>query len=122
MKSFSIVAACGMLAIGCQGELAPAPESTSMESSTAVEVTPASFNVEGAPTVTFDVPDMMCQYSCVDAVKKSLKSQPGVKEVRVDFATRQATVVVDQATFNGEAAVASLVDYQFTNSKLQKSK
>jgi len=122
MKSFIIVAACGMVATGCQGELAPAPESTSMESSTTVEVTPASFNVEGAPTVTFDVPDMMCQYSCVDAVKKSLKSQPGVKEVRVDFTTRQATVVVDQATFNGEAAVASLVDYQFTNSKLKKVK
>jgi len=120
MKSFAIVAACGLLATGCQGELAPAPESTSMESSALVEVTPASFNIEGAPTVTFDVPDMMCQYSCVDAVKKSLKSQPGVKEVRVDFATRQATVVVDQATFNGEAAVASLVDYQFTNSKLKK--
>jgi copper chaperone CopZ len=125
MKSFAIVAACGLLATGCQGELAPAPESNSMdsmESSATVEVTPASFNVEGAPTVTFDVPDMMCQYSCVDAVKKSLKSQPGVKEVKVDFATRQATVVVDQATFNGEAAVASLVDYQFTNSKLKKAK
>ena len=121
MKSFAIVAACGLLATGCQGELAPAPESTSVESSSTVEVTHTSFNVEGAPTVTFDVPDMMCQYSCVDAVKKSLTSQPGVKEVKVDFAARQATVVVDQATFNGEAAVASLVDYQFTNSKLKQA-
>jgi len=80
-----------------------------------------AFNTDGSPTVTFEVPDMMCQYSCVDAVKTALTSQPGVREVRIDFAAKQAIVVVDQAQFNGEAAVASLVDYQFTNSKLHKA-
>jgi len=102
--------------LGCQDELAPAPEA-----STTVEATPAHFNLAGAPTVTFEVPDMMCQYSCVAAVKTALTAQPGVKEVQVDFEAKQATVVVDQAVFDGEAALASLVDYQFTNSKLHKA-
>jgi len=116
MKSLATFAVLGLLATGCQGELSPTPEST-----TTVEATPVYFNPEGAPTVTFEVPDMTCKYSCVDAVKTALTSQPGVKEVKVDFEAKQATVVVDQATFDGEAAVAILVDYQFTNSALQKA-
>jgi len=117
MKFLATLAVLGLLATGCQGEFAPAPES-----STAAGVTPANFNLKGAPTVTIEVPDMMCQYSCVDAVKTALTAQPGVKEVRIDFAAKQATIVVDQVVFDGEAAVASLVDYQFTNSKLHKAK
>ncbi len=115
MKCLATIATLGLLITGCQGKHASTPES-----SPAVEVTPTAFNPEGGPTVTFEVPDMMCEYSCVDAVKTALGKQPGVKQVKVDFETRQATVVVDQTTFNGEAAVAILVDYQFTNSKMQK--
>jgi len=116
MKTLIPFAAVGLLAFGCQCEQAPTPDS-----SATVTATPVAFNTDGSPTVTFEVPDMMCQYSCVDAVKTALVSQPGVKEVRIDFAAKQAIVVVDQSEFNGEAAVASLVDYQFTNSKLHKS-
>ncbi|NOY30207.1 MAG: heavy-metal-associated domain-containing protein [Planctomycetes bacterium] len=117
MKILTTFAVVSLLAIGCQGEQAPTPDT-----SATVSATPVTFNTGGAPTVTFEVPDMMCQYSCVDAVKTALASQPGVREVRIDFEARQATVVVDQATFNGEAAVASLVDYQFTNSKMHQEK
>ena len=115
MKIFATIAALGLTLAGCQGEL-----STSPKSSAAVKVTPTLFNPEGAPTVTFEVPDMMCEYSCVDAVKTALSKQPGVKQVKVDFEAKQAIVVVDQATFDSEAAIASLVDYQFTNSKIKK--
>jgi len=121
MKSIAIFAACGLLATGCQGKLAPAPQSNSNETATTAVATPAHFNLEGAPTVTIEVPDMMCQYSCVDAVKTALTAQPGVKEVKVDFAAKQATVAIDQTVFDGEAAIATLVDYQFTNSKLHKT-
>jgi len=121
MKTLIPFAAVGLLAVGCQCEQAPTPNSSTPDSSATVTATPVAFNTDGSPTVTFEVPDMMCQYSCVDAVKTALTSQPGVKEVRIDFAARQAIVVVDQTEFNGEAAVASLVDYQFTNSKLHKS-
>src|SRR6188508_3123224 len=44
-----------------------------------VEAAPVAFNVEGAPTVDFSVPDMMCEDSCVPTVKATLAAQPGVK-------------------------------------------
>ncbi len=69
-------------------------------------------------TVSFSVPDMMCQESCVKQVEKALAAQPGVKEVHVDFPAKLATVVVEQAEFDGDAALAALVDYQFTSSQL----
>lgn len=83
-----------------------------------VAVTKAAFNAAGAPTVEFSVPDMMCEDSCAKAVHEILASQPGAKEVQVDFPNRLATVAVDEATFDSQAAIAALVDMQFTNSKL----
>lgn len=117
MKTFTTFAAVSMLALGCQKAPSSTPAATE-----SVAATPAVFNAEGGPTIAFDVPDMMCQYSCVDAVKTALSEQPGVKEVKVDFETKQATVVVDETEFDSDAAVASLVDYQFTNTKLHADK
>ena len=113
MRSLATFAAVGMLAVGCQSEQAPTPKE-----SVTVSATPATFNPDGAPTITFEVPDMKCQYACVDAVKTALAAQPGAKDVKVDFETKQATVVIDETSFDSEAALATLVDYQFTNSKL----
>ncbi len=103
MKCCVTLAALAVLAAGCQSELSTEPEATT------VQVT---------PTVAFSVPDMMCEYSCVEQVKKALAAQPGVKEVEVDFEARRAMVVVDRDKFDAEAAIATLVDYQFTNSQL----
>jgi len=69
-------------------------------------------------SVTLHVPGMMCEESCVQSVKKTLAGQPGVKEVKVDFETKQAMLVVDGATFDAKAAVEELVDRQFLNAKL----
>jgi copper chaperone CopZ len=112
MKSFAMIAAAVALAAGCQNQHSP----TSEESPPAA--TPVAFNTSGAPTVNFSVPDMKCEFSCVEEVKEALSSQPGVKEVQVDFAAKRATVAVDPEKFDAEAAIATLVDYQFTNSQL----
>jgi copper chaperone CopZ len=81
-------------------------------------VTPAAFNVEGAPTVVFNVPDMMCEDSCCPTVRETLAKQPGVKDVKVELATHTATVAVDEEKFDADAAIAALVDLQFVNTKL----
>lgn len=78
----------------------------------------AVFNAEGAPVVTFSVPDMMCEQSCVPTVRETLASQPGAKEVKVELETKTATVAVDDEKFDPQAAVAALVDLQFTETKL----
>ena len=87
----------------------------------AAEATPVAFNVEGAPTVDFSVPDMMCEESCVPTVRETLAAQPGVKDVKVELATKSATVAVDKNKFDADAAVAALVDLQFSETKLMGS-
>ena len=106
MKCCVTLAALAGLLAGCQSELSTTPE---------------ELTLKATPTVAFTVPDMMCEYSCVEQVKKALAAQPGVKEVEVDFKAKLATVVVDDQ-FDAEAAIATLVDYQFTNSQLVTEK
>jgi copper chaperone CopZ len=78
---------------------------------------PVAFNVAGAPTVMFEVSDMVCE-SCSEAVHDTLARQPGAKEVIVDLEKKVATVAVDKESFDGEAAVAALLDKQFPHAKL----
>jgi len=80
--------------------------------------TAAVFNAAGAPTVDFSVPDMMCEDSCVPTVRETLAGQVGVKDVKVDLKTKTATVAVDENEFDADAAIAALVDLQFTQTKL----
>lgn len=77
-----------------------------------------SFNTAGAPTVEFSVPDMMCEESCAKAVRETLAAQPGAVDVLVDFPNKTATVAVEEEKFDSEAALAALLDKQFSNSKL----
>jgi copper chaperone CopZ len=99
------------LCFGCDNGDLPSPPATS-----------AVFNSAGAPTVEFDLPDMMCEDGCAQAVKDILARQSGVKEVQVDFAGKTATVAIDQATFDSQQALAALVDKGFDNSKLAGDK
>ena len=81
------------------------------------KATLAKFNAEGAPTVDFSVPGMHCE-SCVAHVESILADQPGVKDVQVDLESLTAKVAVDEKEFDGEKAVAALVDMQFDEAKL----
>jgi copper chaperone CopZ len=83
-----------------------------------VEAETVAFNASGAPTVQFEVPDMMCEEGCAVAVKQVLEAQPGAVEVKVEFDKKLATVAVNQEKFNQDTAVAALLDKQFPNSKL----
>lgn len=116
MKCFALVALSMFVLLGCQTESTTEPVVEATEAT--VEVTPVAFNLEGAPTAEFEVPDMMCQYSCAAKVKEVLTAQTGVKDVKIDFDSKKAIVAVNTADFDGEAAVAALVDYQFSNTKL----
>jgi copper chaperone CopZ len=78
-----------------------------------------SFNTAGAPTVQFNVPDMMCPEGCGAKVKEILSQQPGAKDVLVDFPNKTAIVAVDKDKFDAKQAVAALVDHQFGHSTLK---
>jgi hypothetical protein len=82
------------------------------------EVTPATFNPEHAPTVEFNVPDMMCPEGCGVAVESILAGQPGAKDVLIDFEGKKAVVAIEEGKFDSDKALAALVDKQFLNSSL----
>jgi copper chaperone CopZ len=69
-------------------------------------------------TVSFNVPDMMCENSCVPDVRQTLAGQPGVQKVDVVLETKTATVVADKSIFDADAAVAALKDHQFVNTSI----
>ena len=87
----------------------------------AESATPAAFNVAGAPTVEFSVPDMMCPEGCAVKTKEILSEQPGAKEVVVDFEAKTATVAVEKDKFDADAAIAALVDHGFDHSTLKSN-
>jgi len=109
MKSLATFAVAIVLVTGCQTESAPQTEAS---------VTPVRFDFGGAPTAEMHVPDMMCQYACTAQVKKVLTAQEGVEDVKIDFESRRVGLAIDETKFDAEAAVAALVDYQFSNTKL----
>jgi copper chaperone CopZ len=91
----------------------------SISDSPKIQATPAAFNVAGAPTVEFSVPDMMCPEGCGAKVKEILSEQPGAKDVLVDFDSKTATVAIEEGKFDSKQAIAALVDHQFNHSALK---
>jgi copper chaperone CopZ len=110
MRRWSWLAAT-LLAIGC------GTSSVDVATTEEPKATLAKFNVDGAPTVAFEVPEMHCE-SCVAHVEGILGEQPGVKDVEVDLESKVAKVAVDEKEFDAEKAVAALVDVRFFEAKL----
>ncbi|MEX2091851.1 MAG: heavy-metal-associated domain-containing protein [Pirellulales bacterium] len=108
-RAFCVLVAFGMC-VGCSKVDAPSPGGTAV-----------AFNVAGAPTVEFNVPDMMCPEGCGAKTKEILSEQPGAKEVVINFDAKTATVAVEKDKFDANAAIAALVDYGFENSTLKAS-
>jgi copper chaperone CopZ len=95
-----------LLVSGCAEQLDETPQAMN-------SVKKASFNAEGAPTVEFSVPDMMCPEGCGEKTKEILAEQPGAKDVMIDFESKRAVVAVEPETFDADAALAAMVDHGF---------
>jgi copper chaperone CopZ len=80
---------------------------------------PVAFHAGGAPTVEFDLPDMMCEDGCAWTVNDILSKQPGATDVHVDFEAKTATVTIEEGKFDQQLAIAELVDKGFANSALK---
>jgi copper chaperone CopZ len=114
MTRFIGLMAVLILAAGCS-------QSNQQTGDVSESTTPVSFNTAGAPTVEFNVPDMMCPDGCGAKVKEILSQQPGAKDVSVDFPNKTATVAVDKEKFDTKQAIAALVDHQFNHSTLKSA-
>lgn len=101
-----------VLTVGCA-------ERTSVSTVDNAEKSAVVFNVAGAPTVEFNVPDMMCPEGCGEKTKEILSEQPGAKEVVINFEAKTATVAIEDGKFDKAAAIAALVDHGFEHSTLK---
>jgi mercuric ion binding protein len=60
-------------------------------------------------TAVLDVQNMTCEL-CPVTVKKSLEKVPGVRQTRIDFAKKTATVTFDADKTNSAALVKATTD------------
>jgi copper chaperone CopZ len=112
MKIRALALLAILLSAGCQDF-----KTTSSTFNDQTSVTPATFNVAGKPTIDLSIPNMHCQ-SCVAKTSEVLSKQPGVVDLRVDLDTKRATLAIDEASFDPQAALAVLDDYGFADSKI----
>lgn len=97
MKAQLLLLAALVCFCGCRNEV----ESATTE---AVPVEPVAMQIE--------VPNMVCE-SCVAKVTEVMNKQPGVANVAVDLQSKLATLEVNPAAFDSQAAIDTLRDYQF---------
>lgn len=85
--------------VGCTSNENAAPSPTDVQA--------VSFNAEGRPTIEIDVPGLHCE-NCSATACGLLAEMPGVVDVKADPETKKATLAVDEANFDSEAARAAL--------------
>ena len=116
MKIPTLVLLLALSWTGCQDRVAVTPPA---EKVTHGELSP--FNKAGSPVVTLSIPNMHCE-SCVAKTMEVLSKQPGVVEVRVDLDTKQATLAIDEDSFDSQNALEVLDDYGFKDSTVSVAK
>jgi copper chaperone CopZ len=115
MQRVFAILGVAVVAVGCgEAPVSNGPTQTIVGS----VVEEADFNTVGAPTVAFDVPAMHCEHMCKPKVEETLAAQPGVVDVKVEIATKVATVAIDTEKFDAEKAIAALVEADFEGTTL----
>ena len=93
----------GVFLVGCKSETkkeAEQAEAVEQVETTATETNEVAGNMEQA---TFQIEGMTCALGCAKMIEGKLTGLQGVKEATVDFDSKTATVVFDDAKQNGES-------------------
>ncbi len=95
----------GIFLVGCKGETKTAEGQANEQVEAVKQVETADTN-EVAGTMeqaTFQIEGMTCALGCAKVIESKLTGLPGVKEATVDFDSKTAKVVFDDAKQNGES-------------------
>lgn len=93
----------GVFLVGCKSKTkkeAEQAETVEQVETTATETNEVAGNMEQA---TFQIEGMTCALGCAKMIEGKLTGLQGVKEATVDFDSKTATVVFDDAKQNGES-------------------
>ncbi|WP_410878533.1 heavy-metal-associated domain-containing protein [Myroides sp. DW712] len=90
----------GVFLVGCKGETKKEVEAVEQVETAATETNEVAGNMEQA---TFQIEGMTCALGCAKMIEGKLSGLKGVKEAMVDFDSKTATVVFDDAKQNSES-------------------
>ncbi|MEW5674748.1 heavy metal-associated domain-containing protein [Flavobacterium enshiense] len=104
-KSLLIAAVAGITFASCKKE-----EKTTENATTTAAPTPkkeiAAADLQSA---TFEIKGMTCAMGCAATIEKKLAETEGVKEAKVDFETKTATISFDK-TVNDQETLTKIVE------------
>lgn len=104
-KTALVVALSAISFTSCKKEEKTAENTTNTEA-TAPKKEIAAENLE---TASFEIEGMTCAMGCAATIEKKLAETEGVKEAKVDFETKTATVAFDK-TVNNQESLTKLVE------------
>lgn len=90
LNKISFLLLVGFLALGCKKE--NNSEVTEIEPTKTENVIPANAKLE---TASLSIEGMTCEVGCAKTIESKLSSTPGVKEAKVDFEEKLATITFD---------------------------
>lgn len=118
-KSLLVLAVAGIAFTSCKKE-EKNTETTSVAEAPAPKKEIAAADLQ---TASFQIEGMTCAMGCAATIEKKLNETQGVKEAKVDFESKTATVSFDKTVNNQETltktveAVADGKTYKVTNYK-----
>jgi copper chaperone CopZ len=110
MKFSKVALAFALAAItftSCKQEKKTAENTTAEVAEAAVSK--KEIPAENLETASFEIQGMTCAMGCAATIEKKLAETEGVKEAKVDFDTKTATVAFDK-TVNNQESLTKLVE------------
>lgn len=113
-KYIFIVVALAMISFSCKNETQPETKTVEVAS---VPVKEKELNPNAVYTdATFEIEGMKCAMGCAKVIEKNIAKMDGVKEVKVNFETKTATVSFDEQLASQQKISATVVNTSDTYS------
>lgn len=104
-KATLVLALAAITFTSCKNEEKTAENATS----TAATAPKKEIAAENLETASFEIEGMTCAMGCAATIEKKLAETEGVKEAKVDFETKTATVAFDK-TVNNQETLTKIVE------------
>ncbi|MGX7667249.1 heavy-metal-associated domain-containing protein [Flavobacterium pedocola] len=101
-KTLLVLAVSGLALTSCKKEEKTAEAAVEANATTEVAAPKKEIAVNDLQSASFEIEGMTCAMGCAATIEKKLAETEGVKEAKVDFETKTATVSFDKNVNNQE--------------------
>jgi copper chaperone CopZ len=106
LKKIMLVVVASTALLSCKKESTNTNEATPVETTT--DTLNTEITAENLNTESFKIEGMTCQMGCANAIESKLSALEGVKEAKVDFENKTATVSFDKTKQNKVSLVKTI--------------